>query len=1093
MEGYNSTILAYGQTGSGKTYSMGIGLDSIKNPANEGIVPRFIDSLFQGLLTKQSPYYSSQVFVSFLELHNEDIVDLLSPVRRDGLNLTIREDTHGNICWSGVREELVKSPEELIGLLQKGSISRTTASTDMNSSSSRSHAIFSIILKQQYLSSDTPDSPDSPSLLEARKLVSKFHFVDLAGSERLKRTNAVGDRAKEGISINTGLLALGNVISALGDESRRVSHIPYRDSKLTRLLQDSLGGNSQTLMLACASPAESNQTETINTLKYANRARNIRNRVTINQEIAETDRLKNIITQLREEVRSTDDYLRAVNDEMDSLKVEVESTNKTLNQTIIELSHVKYERDRLKHQLIKIQNNTDTDHLEREDETLVPSYMVTEYTQTIEMLRVELSKAQEKLRMMEQQSSFLLNEKKHIPLSQSILDHDYSSATLVATPCQSMMLVKKINPTDIISEKLDKKKKRHRFNNKRTKSNRRRSSSINSTSSSKQVRSADLKGLVSTKILKEVKKNIRNEAEFTQTKHLSVANMDYELNKAWNEPEDLTHIVPELKGLKYRRRTIDVTPMRPSADNEHMIENKKLLQRLSSVIESKNNVTKQLERSEQLKEKLVQQFNKKISDLTHKKSNNSAQHKREISDIRNQYECRLKKQQIESQSLRRKHMQLMSKTDIMRNQTQSMIDQLNRNIEKLSHEKKKMIKRMKQESDRSKERLTESEREVTKLKRQETQLVSAKKRVERELIQQKIASKRLTEEIVALNSQLKQIATILKRVILNHGKANVNNNQLVDKALLAKAAACANVRGYVIKQNITKKTGGNFKVCSLQQHVYQKKRLIHKAISLYVKGQTAGQMIVELTQKRDRLVEEQEELLKERDVILSDSVDNLQPQYMDERIDLITIQVYALNQQIKRLQEKNIDTKDDNNNWMDEVDKELQIGVFDNANTQISYEMALTLIRSLEPEEARLVAESLMEDIVQLKTRDQCCTVSLEHSSSMIQCLQLGLVQMRRAFELMSREGEMNASVTIKAAFNRCIASILDNIFIRSLRNSVQIQNGIVLPLEAEIQEEVALSLVSPREPSKSGLPVFVNRCLPRTESKLGLISIANT
>ncbi|RKP04810.1 P-loop containing nucleoside triphosphate hydrolase protein, partial [Thamnocephalis sphaerospora] len=108
-------------------------------------------------------------------------------------------------------------------------------------------------------------------------LQSKFHFVDLAGSERLKRTNAVGDRAREGISINAGLSALGNVISALGDNTKKAVHVPYRDSKLTRLLQDSLGGNSQTLMIACVSPAASNLTETLNTLKYANRARNIKN------------------------------------------------------------------------------------------------------------------------------------------------------------------------------------------------------------------------------------------------------------------------------------------------------------------------------------------------------------------------------------------------------------------------------------------------------------------------------------------------------------------------------------------------------------------------------------------------------------------------------------------------------------------------------------------------------------------------------------------------------------------------------------------------------------------------------------------------
>lgn len=128
-------------------------------------------------------------------------------------------------------------------------------------------------------------------------LTSKFHFVDLAGSERLKRTGATGERAREGISINCGLLALGNVISALGDKSKRATHIPYRDSKLTRLLQDSLGGNSQTLMIACVSPSDRDFMETLNTLKYANRARNIKNKVQLNQ-----DQSSRTISQLRREI-----------------------------------------------------------------------------------------------------------------------------------------------------------------------------------------------------------------------------------------------------------------------------------------------------------------------------------------------------------------------------------------------------------------------------------------------------------------------------------------------------------------------------------------------------------------------------------------------------------------------------------------------------------------------------------------------------------------------------------------------------------------------------------------------------------------------
>lgn len=175
----------------------------------------------------------------------------------------------------------------------------------MNSNSSRSHAIFSVTLSQQ---------------LPQSTIYSKFHFVDLAGSERLKRTNAIGDRAKEGISINSGLLALGNVISALGDEKKKQSHVPYRNSKLTRLLQDSLGGNSQTLMLACVSPADSNANETLSTLKYANRAKNITNRVVLNQQLSEADTMKQEIARLRHELKINDAFMKEVHEELEDLR-----------------------------------------------------------------------------------------------------------------------------------------------------------------------------------------------------------------------------------------------------------------------------------------------------------------------------------------------------------------------------------------------------------------------------------------------------------------------------------------------------------------------------------------------------------------------------------------------------------------------------------------------------------------------------------------------------------------------------------------------------------------------------------------------------
>lgn len=193
----------------------------------------------------------------------------------------------------GVTSTTVTTAEEALECLRVGALSRTTASTQMNTQSSRSHAIFTIHIKQQRL---VPSDEDKDSN-DFETLTAKFHFVDLAGSERLKRTGATGERAKEGISINCGLLALGNVISALGDKSKKALHVPYRDSKLTRLLQDSLGGNSCTVMIACISPSDRDFMETLNTLKYSNRARNIKNKVYINQ-----DKSSRTISQLRHQI-----------------------------------------------------------------------------------------------------------------------------------------------------------------------------------------------------------------------------------------------------------------------------------------------------------------------------------------------------------------------------------------------------------------------------------------------------------------------------------------------------------------------------------------------------------------------------------------------------------------------------------------------------------------------------------------------------------------------------------------------------------------------------------------------------------------------
>ncbi|XP_063335205.1 kinesin-like protein KIF21A isoform X1 [Pelmatolapia mariae] len=314
FEGYNATVFAYGQTGSGKTYTMGTGFDV--NIADEelGIIPRAVHHLFKGIEERRRtaqeqgrPVPEFKINAQFLELYNEEVLDLFDSTRdmKQKSHIKIHEDANGGIYTVGVTTRTVSSEAEMMQCLKLGALSRTTASTQMNVQSSRSHAIFTIHLCQVRVCASDNQENDTDNRVtngnsemdEYETLTAKFHFVDLAGSERLKRTGATGDRAKEGISINCGLLALGNVISALGDRSKRASHVPYRDSKLTRLLQDSLGGNSQTVMIACISPSDRDFMETLNTLKYANRARNIKNKVMVNQ-----DKASQQISALRTEI-----------------------------------------------------------------------------------------------------------------------------------------------------------------------------------------------------------------------------------------------------------------------------------------------------------------------------------------------------------------------------------------------------------------------------------------------------------------------------------------------------------------------------------------------------------------------------------------------------------------------------------------------------------------------------------------------------------------------------------------------------------------------------------------------------------------------
>lgn len=320
LEGYNATIFAYGQTGSGKTHTMLGTMDAASdicskmNPEQDsseaGLIPRAISSLFSRLedLKQESRFddereYSYTVSVQFLELYGESIRDLLHPECKEGLKIRDSSDEPEVL---NAKTELVRDAQEALMQFTRGMLRRVTRATSMNQTSSRSHAIMSVMVEQR-VKTATLNPADNQSVIQTITKRSKFHFVDLAGSERMKRTNHSSEQGvKEGININKGLLVLGNVISALANQKNGTgsdhhldsSFVPYRDSKLTRLLRGSLGGNHKTLMIACISPCSSNQHESLNTLRYANRAKNIQNRAIVN-----IDAGSKLITALRENLK----------------------------------------------------------------------------------------------------------------------------------------------------------------------------------------------------------------------------------------------------------------------------------------------------------------------------------------------------------------------------------------------------------------------------------------------------------------------------------------------------------------------------------------------------------------------------------------------------------------------------------------------------------------------------------------------------------------------------------------------------------------------------------------------------------------------
>ncbi|XP_010271626.1 PREDICTED: kinesin-like protein KIN-5C [Nelumbo nucifera] len=303
LEGFNCTIFAYGQTGTGKTYTMEGDCKRSKSgpngqlPPEAGVIPRSVQQIFDTLESQNAEY---SVKVTFLELYNEEITDLLAPEEiskvaieeKQKKQLPLMEDGKGGVLVRGLEEEIVTSASEIFTLLERGSAKRRTAETLLNKQSSRSHSLFSITI---HIKEPTPEGEE---LIKCGKL----NLVDLAGSENISRSGAREGRAREAGEINKSLLTLGRVINALVEH---LGHVPYRDSKLTRLLRDSLGGRTKTCIIATVSPAVHCLEETLSTLDYAHRAKHIKNKPEVNQKMMKSTLIKDLygeIDRLKAEV-----------------------------------------------------------------------------------------------------------------------------------------------------------------------------------------------------------------------------------------------------------------------------------------------------------------------------------------------------------------------------------------------------------------------------------------------------------------------------------------------------------------------------------------------------------------------------------------------------------------------------------------------------------------------------------------------------------------------------------------------------------------------------------------------------------------------
>ncbi|XP_060100740.1 kinesin-like protein KIF21A isoform X12 [Heteronotia binoei] len=764
FEGYNATVFAYGQTGAGKTYTMGTGFDVNIMEEEQGIIPRAVKHLFKCIDEKRHsaikqavPPPEFKVNAQFLELYNEEVLDLFDTTRdidskNKKSNIKIHEDSAGGIYTVGVTTRSVSTEAEMMQCLKLGALSRTTASTQMNVQSSRSHAIFTVHLCQTRICSpvdadnmtDNRIISESSQLNEFETLTAKFHFVDLAGSERLKRTGATGERAKEGISINCGLLALGNVISALGDKSKKATHVPYRDSKLTRLLQDSLGGNSQTVMIACVSPSDRDFMETLNTLKYANRARNIKNKVMVNQDRAsqQINALRSEITRLQMELMEYKTGKRIIDEEG------VESINdmfhenamlQTENNNLrVRIKAMQETADVLKARITQLESDRANQVLARAGEGNEEiSNMIHNYIKEIEDLRAKLLESE------------AVNENLRRSLSRASTRSAYFGGPSAFSASMLPSEKETIEILDIAKKDLEKLKKKEKKKKKRLQKLEESSQEERSV-----VKDENTDNEQEKKDERDISERENHELEAEESQEPS----DHEEEEEDEDEED-----DDMEGVESSDES--------DSDSDEKANYQADLANITCEIAIKQKLIDELENSQRRLQTLKRQYEEKLMMLQHKIRDTQLERDQVLQNlgsvescseekakkVKTEYEKKLQSMNKELQRLQaaqKEHARLLKN----QSQYEKQLKKLQQDVAEMKKTKVRLMKQMKEEQEKARMNESRRNREIAQLKKEQRKREHQFKLLEAQKRNQEVILRRKTEEVTALRRQARPLS-----------------------------------------------------------------------------------------------------------------------------------------------------------------------------------------------------------------------------------------------------------------------------------------------------------------------------------------------